>query len=55
MATVALGSGVPILIAPAMHGAMFSNPMVAENIERLKKAGVESSGPPWRGRRQRSR
>jgi phosphopantothenoylcysteine decarboxylase/phosphopantothenate--cysteine ligase len=51
MATVALGSGVPILIAPAMHGAMFNNPMVAENIERLKKAGVEFVGPRMEGKK----
>ncbi|NLX48129.1 MAG: bifunctional phosphopantothenoylcysteine decarboxylase/phosphopantothenate--cysteine ligase CoaBC [Euryarchaeota archaeon] len=51
MATVALGSGVPILIAPAMHGAMFNNPMVAENIERLRSAGVEFIGPRMEGRK----
>jgi phosphopantothenoylcysteine decarboxylase/phosphopantothenate--cysteine ligase len=51
MATVALGSGVPILIAPAMHGAMFNNPMVAENIERLRKAGVEFVGPRMEGKK----
>ena len=51
MATVALGSGVPLLIAPAMHGAMFHNPMVAENIERLKKANVEFIGPRMEGRK----
>ncbi len=51
MATVALGSGVPILIAPAMHGAMFNNPMVAENIDKLKKAGVEFVGPRMEGKK----
>jgi phosphopantothenoylcysteine decarboxylase/phosphopantothenate--cysteine ligase len=51
MATVALGSGVPILIAPAMHGAMFNNPMVGENIEKLKKAGVELIGPRIEGKK----
>ncbi len=51
MATVALGSGVPMLIAPAMHGAMFNNPMVAENIEKLKKAGVEFIGPRMEGKK----
>ncbi|OPX65721.1 MAG: bifunctional phosphopantothenoylcysteine decarboxylase/phosphopantothenate synthase [Methanomassiliicoccales archaeon PtaB.Bin215] len=51
MATVALGSGVPILIAPAMHGAMFNNPMVAENIEKLKRAGVEFIGPRMEGKK----
>ena len=51
MATVALGSGVPILIAPAMHGAMFNNPMVAENIDKLKRAGVEFIGPRMEGKK----
>lgn len=51
MATVALGSGVPILIAPAMHGAMFNNPMVAGNIERLKNAGVGFIGPRMEGKK----
>ncbi len=51
MATVALGSGVPILIAPAMHGAMFNNPMVAENIDKLKRAGVEFVGPRMEGKK----
>lgn len=51
MATVALGSGVPILIAPAMHGAMFNNPMVAENIEKLKRTGVEFIGPRMEGKK----
>lgn len=51
MATVALGSGVPILIAPAMHGAMFHNPMVAENMEKLKRAGVIFVGPRLEGKK----
>ena len=51
MASVALGSGVPIVIAPAMHGAMFNNPMVAEAIERLKSAGVGFVGPRMEGRK----
>jgi len=51
MATVALGSGVPLLIAPAMHEAMFNNPMVTENIDRLKRAGVEFVGPRMEGKK----
>ena len=35
MATVALGSGIPIAIAPAMHDAMFRNPAVQKNVEYL--------------------
>jgi len=45
MATVALGFGVPILIAPAMHQSMYDNPAVSENIKRLDSWGVEIIGP----------
>lgn len=45
MATVALGAGVPVAIAPAMHESMYRNPAVAENICRLKSWGVEFIGP----------
>jgi phosphopantothenoylcysteine decarboxylase / phosphopantothenate---cysteine ligase len=51
MATVAIGSGVPLLIAPAMHGAMFKNPMVAENMDRLSAWGVEFVGPRMEGKK----
>ncbi len=44
-ATVALGSGIPLAIAPAMHDAMFRNPAVKSNIERLQSWGVEFIGP----------
>jgi len=45
MATTALGSGVPVMIAPAMHLAMYQNPMVRRNVEALAKLGVEFIGP----------
>lgn len=40
-ASVALGGKVPILVAPAMHRQMAQNPAVAENLERLRRWGVE--------------
>lgn len=40
VATVAIGSKIPILIAPAMHEPMYDHPIVQENIERLKGIGV---------------
>jgi phosphopantothenoylcysteine decarboxylase / phosphopantothenate---cysteine ligase len=40
-ASVALGGGVPILLAPAMHSAMGANPAVRENLEKLRGWGVE--------------
>ena len=35
----------PIMIAPAMHSTMYEHPIVKENIEKLKKLGVEFIGP----------
>jgi phosphopantothenoylcysteine decarboxylase / phosphopantothenate---cysteine ligase len=39
-ASIALGGGVPVLLAPAMHAHMALNPAVRENIERLRSWGV---------------
>jgi phosphopantothenoylcysteine decarboxylase / phosphopantothenate---cysteine ligase len=39
-ATTAIGSGIPIIIVPAMHGAMFDHTMVKENIKKLEGAGI---------------
>lgn len=39
-ATVALGTGVPIVVAPAMHDAMMKHPKVAANIAALIDMGV---------------
>ncbi|AEC50949.1 bifunctional phosphopantothenoylcysteine decarboxylase/phosphopantothenate synthase [Pyrococcus sp. NA2] len=36
---------IPIMIAPAMHESMYKHPIVRENIEKLKKLGVEFIGP----------
>ncbi|NJF24840.1 bifunctional phosphopantothenoylcysteine decarboxylase/phosphopantothenate--cysteine ligase CoaBC [Thermococcus sp. Bubb.Bath] len=35
----------PIMIAPAMHSTMYDHPIVKENIEKLKKLGVEFIQP----------
>ena len=39
-ASVALGGGVPLLLAPAMHSHMGLNPAVRENLDRLRSWGV---------------
>jgi phosphopantothenoylcysteine decarboxylase/phosphopantothenate--cysteine ligase len=44
-ATNALGSGIPILVAPAAHESMIENPAVAANLRRLKDLGVEIIEP----------
>ncbi|MGI0151348.1 MAG: flavoprotein, partial [Thermoplasmata archaeon] len=40
-ASMALGGGVPVLVAPAMHEHMARNPAVKENLERLRGWRVE--------------
>jgi len=40
-ATTALGTGIPIMIVPAMHGTMIRHPAVKENLERLRSFGVD--------------
>ena len=45
MATTALGSGTPVMIAPAMHAAMYDNPIVQTNISALKYIGLDLVGP----------
>ncbi len=44
-ASMALGNGVPVVVAPAMHRAMTQNPFVAESLRRLEKAGVSLIPP----------
>ncbi|MGP8071823.1 MAG: bifunctional phosphopantothenoylcysteine decarboxylase/phosphopantothenate--cysteine ligase CoaBC [Thermoplasmata archaeon] len=39
-ASVALGGGVPMMLAPAMHAHMGMNPAIRENLERLRGWGV---------------
>jgi len=43
----ALGSGIPILIAPAAHETMMDNPAVQVNVKRLQDLGVEFIEPKW--------
>ncbi len=43
-ATTALGAGVPVIVAPAMHESMY-NPIVRGNIEILRGQGVRIVGP----------
>lgn len=40
MATTALGTGVPVLVSPSMHGTMYEHVIVLENIRKLKAMGV---------------
>ncbi len=44
-ATTAFGSGIPIMIVPAMHGSMYDHPIVIENTGKLAELGVEFVNP----------
>lgn len=44
-ATTAFGSGIPIIIVPAMHESMYDHPIVIENIGKLTELGVEFVNP----------
>jgi phosphopantothenoylcysteine decarboxylase/phosphopantothenate--cysteine ligase len=44
-ATTAIGSGIPILIVPAMHLSMYNHKIVQKNIEQCKKLGIKFVDP----------
>ncbi len=44
-ATTAFGSGIPIMIMPAMHSSMYDHPIVIENTGKLTELGVEFINP----------
>jgi len=43
--SIALGSSIPIIIAPAMHEAMYYNTIIKSNIQKLENNGVKFSKP----------
>ena len=45
LAAIALATRAPLLLAPAMNGKMWQHPATAENVEKLKRRGVEFIGP----------
>jgi len=53
MATVAIGGRIPVLVAPAMHLAMYEHPAVQRNMAALREMGVELVGPTIVGKKAR--
>ncbi len=45
VAATAIGSKIPVLVAPAMHEPLYDHPIVQQNIARLEEAGVELIQP----------
>jgi phosphopantothenoylcysteine decarboxylase / phosphopantothenate---cysteine ligase len=43
--SVALGAKIPIMIAPAMHGAMYKNSIIKGNVDKIKLLGVTILNP----------
>ena len=44
-ASTAIGSGIPILIVPAMHISMYDHKIIKDNINKLKKIGINFINP----------
>jgi phosphopantothenoylcysteine decarboxylase/phosphopantothenate--cysteine ligase len=44
-ATTAIGSGMPVLVVPAMHHSMFRHPALTDNITRLGEWGIGVLAP----------
>jgi phosphopantothenoylcysteine decarboxylase / phosphopantothenate---cysteine ligase len=44
-ATTAIGSGMPVILVPAMHHSMFRHPALITNIRRLREWGLEVIEP----------
>lgn len=44
-ATTAIGSGIPVVVVPAMHSSMYNHPIILENIRKLEKIGVNFIEP----------
>ena len=43
--SVAVGLKIPIILAPAMHEAMYQNELIKRNVQRLKDIGIEFLEP----------
>lgn len=44
-ATTAIGAGLPVVIAPAMHQPMYDHPGVLESLDRLQEWGIHTVDP----------
>lgn len=44
-AIASMGSKIPIILVPAMHISLYDQPIIGDNIRRLKKLGVEFVRP----------
>ncbi len=44
-ATTCMGSGIPMMIVPAMHQSMYEHPVVMDNIKKLKDLGIHFVDP----------
>jgi phosphopantothenoylcysteine decarboxylase/phosphopantothenate--cysteine ligase len=48
-ATTAIGSGMPVLIASAMHLSMYNHKIIQKNIKKCKKIGIKFIEPKLEG------
>ena len=44
-ATTAIGTGIPLILVPAMHNTMYEHPVVEENLKKAREMGIEIVDP----------
>jgi len=45
LSTTCLSVSCPVLVAPAMHAAMWKHPAVSENVKTIESRGIHFAGP----------
>ena len=45
LATTSIGSGLPIVLVPAMHRSMYDHPVVQQNMKKLESLGIRIVQP----------
>lgn len=45
LASSAIGSGIPIVVAPSMHNSLWSNPILKSNLKKIKNMNVTILNP----------
>jgi phosphopantothenoylcysteine decarboxylase/phosphopantothenate--cysteine ligase len=43
--TTGIGTGIPVMVVPAMHNTMYDHPKVRENLESARKMGIKIIDP----------
>lgn len=45
--TTAIGTGIPVMVVPAMHNTMYEHPVVSTNLEKARNMGIHLVDPKF--------